>query len=195
VIKKLKEFEIVMRDYIYYENRRNVYFAFAKFIESEYKSSLMLIQNTSEIEKDKSGWNITIRILTILNHIELENYNLAESLVENLRKHIERTDKVEPVSKRNLLISQVLFDLMRKSFDFKKTWKSKNKQILNLESGDAELRWQINTPEMIVFEEWFAAKLVGRNYDHVNVMAKMKKKFKEQDRYREREMISAVAEQ
>ncbi|HNP49389.1 MAG TPA: hypothetical protein PKL85_11160, partial [Bacteroidia bacterium] len=65
----------------------------------------------------------------------------------------------------------------RKSYDFKKVARSRQKELNLLDSVELDYRWQILSPELIVFQEWFYARLKGENYNHKQVMAKMKEKI------------------
>ncbi len=148
-----------------------------RFIQQDYPSSYLLLQDVRELEQEKESWNISIRILSILNQIELENFELADSLIENLRKHHERVRKTLPITKRDQLIIQILVALSRHSFNFRKTFRLKGSSFHHLDSIEAVYAWKILSPEMIVFNEWFKAKLEAKKYDHFEVMPAMKKKF------------------
>jgi hypothetical protein len=142
------------------------YNACLKFIVGEYSASYLLLQNTRELEKDKESWNVAIRVLGIMNQIESENYELADSLVENLRKHYERLKRNMFISKRDEVIVQVLLALSRHSYNFKKTFRLRQESFNKLESMLGPYRWKILSPEMIIFHEWFLAKLHGQKYQH-----------------------------
>lgn len=142
------------------------YNACIKFILGEYNASYLLLQNTRELERNKESWNVAIRVLGIMNQIESENYELADSLVENLRKHYERLKKNMFISKRDEVIVQVLLALSRHSYNFKKTFRLRQESFRKLESLQGPYRWKILSPEMIIFHKWFHAKLNGQKYRH-----------------------------
>ncbi len=142
------------------------YNACIKFILGEYNASYLLLQNTRELERNKESWNVAIRVMGIMNQIESENYELADSLVENLRKHSERLKKNLFISSRDEVIVQVLLALSRHSYNFRKTYRLRQESFRKLESRQGPYRWKILNPEMIIFHEWFHAKLNGQRYRH-----------------------------
>ncbi len=51
----------------------------------------------SEIDKDKEGWNVNIRILSILCRIELFETDSVDLNVQNLEKFLKRISKTNNV--------------------------------------------------------------------------------------------------
>lgn len=122
-------------------------------------------------------WKFFHRVFSIQLLIEAEKYELADAQIENNRKYIERMKKSDVLTPRQSLIGKVLVELSRKSYDFKKVSKSKHKELALLDSVEPEYRWQIMSPELIVFQEWFNAQLNHEKYDHGKVMERMKAKI------------------
>ena len=52
-------------------------------------------------------------------------------------------------------------------------------QRLLYQLSEPENSWQPNAFELIVFEEWVLAKSLGKEYDHQEVMAKMKRRYQD----------------
>ncbi|HNS13000.1 MAG TPA: hypothetical protein PKM97_10345, partial [Bacteroidia bacterium] len=128
-------------------------------------------------EQDKEAWNISVRVLSIMNQIELENFEIADNLIDNLRKYYERIKKNLVVSKRDEKIIQILTALKGHSYHFRTTYRKKADAFDLLESLDSSYRWKILSPEMIIFHEWFKAKVANLKYDHFNLMPQMMKKY------------------
>ena len=126
-----------------------------------------VLQDTKEIEKDKEGWNLGLRILSIINQLETEKLDLVDLNIESLRKHIERTIKMKAVRKRDVIILKLLAKLSRQGFNFRQEWKKNQKYFDLLASNDPEYRWEMKSPEMIIFHRWFEAKVQGKEYDYV----------------------------
>jgi hypothetical protein len=126
-----------------------------------------VLQDTKEIEKDKEGWNLGIRILSIINQLETEKLDLVDLNIESLRKHIERTIKMKAVRKRDVIILKLLAKLSRQGFNFRQVWKKNQKYFELLASNDPEYRWEMKSPEMVIFHRWFEAKVYGKEYDYV----------------------------
>jgi hypothetical protein len=133
------------------------------FLQEKFKQAHMMISEIEEIEEDKEGWNIGIRILEIINNIERKLLDIAGGKINNLRVHFQRIP-VNEFQTRDKIIYELLRELEKDSFNFKKTL-TKNIRLLNL-LEQKNYRWQINAPEMIVFHEWFKAKAENRKYDH-----------------------------
>jgi hypothetical protein len=136
------------------------------FHEGEFRASYMLLQDVREIEEDKEGWNIGVRLLMTMNLVELELFDIADNQIEALRKHIERwksRDDVQ-VRKRDELILRVLVHLEKSSFDFSEVLVKQEDAIADLSKNEKGLRWEVKTPELIVFQDWLAAKAAGEVY-------------------------------
>jgi hypothetical protein len=153
------------------------YNACIKFLKEDYTSSYLLLNDVKELEQDKESYNIAIRILSIMNQIELEKYEIADNLIENLRKHHERVRKTLVVTKRDEKIIHILVTLSRHSYRFRRTYRVREEAFNLLTSLEKDYRWKILSPEMIVFHEWFEAKTRDEKYDHFKVMPAMKKKY------------------
>jgi len=146
---------------------RRYLLATAKFLSGEYKASFKLLLETKEIENDKEGWNIGIRMLQIYLTLETEKVELADQRIESLRKHIERTTKMKSVRKRDVVIFRILSHLARSGFDFKEVWEDRQKDFKLLLSDDPDYRWIPRSHELILFDQWFKSKVNGVPYSPV----------------------------
>ncbi len=147
-------------------SKRAYLFACMKSIKGENLQSNELLEEVTEIEKDKEGWNIAKRILTIINRIETKDFESVDLQVQNLQKHIKRTLKTKQVSKRNILILRILVKLINEHFDFAKVYKNRQRYFELIESSEIDYRWKIKSPELIIFHEWFKSKMENRPYNH-----------------------------
>ncbi len=148
-------------------SRTNYLHATIKFLQGNYKESFFLLQETKEIEGDKEGWNIGIRLLHIFLTLETEKVDLADQRIGSLRKHIERTTKMKSVRKRDVIIFRILTHLSRSGFDFKEVWEDRQKDFRLLRSNDPDCRWIPRSHELILFDQWFEAKAKGVKYTPV----------------------------
>lgn len=148
-------------------SRRNYLLASVFVLKKLNKEAHKVLQDTKEIEKDKEGWNLGIRILSIINQLESHKLDIVDLNIESLRKHIERTIKMKAVRKRDVIILKLLAKLSRQGFNFKSVWKKNLKYFDLLASNDPEYRWEMKSPEMIIFHRWFESKVNGREYDYV----------------------------
>ncbi len=137
--------------YIYYQSV--LYFA-----QGKYKQALALLHKSLEIEKEKSAWNVSLRILNIMLFIELEKHDEASYLLESLRKYIQRNAKTHDVKSRDILIVKTLRELEKGSFDLSKPNKAAAKLLKDLSEKDKAVSWEYYSPELIPFHEWLAGK-------------------------------------
>ena len=154
----------VLRKYPFHKAFSIFQTALNHFAEKEYKDAYVLLSNLKEIEKDKEGWNVWIRIMRILCSIEMLRLNLIDYDVENFRRYIQRIDKLYEVRKRDKIILRVLRDLDKYDYDFQVVADKSAALIKQLHSTVDELKWDPKSPEMILFHDWFDAKLEKRPY-------------------------------
>lgn len=142
-------------------DRRLYLKACVQFCEAKFRDSYMTLQDAREIEGDKEGWNIGIRILNIMNLMELNLFDLVDNQIEALRKHIERyKDRPDrEVRRREELILRLLTKLEKSSYDFAGLAEREAHLIDELDRNDKGIRWEPKTYEMIVFQDWFRAKV------------------------------------
>jgi len=145
------------------------YTACCYFLKGKHSDVYKNLAETKEIEKDKEGWNIAVRILGIMNQIENEDFDLADSRIESMRKHIERTMKEKDIRPRFVIILRILRDLMNSAFDFKQIWETRQNYFsLLADDANETHRWKILSPELVRFDVWFEAKATNRTYQEVN---------------------------
>ncbi len=147
-------------------DKRNFLLATVLVLKKQHRDAHLLLQESREIEKDKEGWNIGVRILTIINQLENDKLDLVDMNIESMRKHIARTAKLKAVRKRDVIILKLLTRLGRYAFNFKYVWKKYKPQFDLLASNEPEYRWEMKTHEMIVFHDWFKAKATGKTYNY-----------------------------
>ncbi len=129
------------------------------FVSNNFQKSIDGLLNNKGVEKDKEGWNINIRILTILNRIELEQFESVDLQVQNLDRYIKRISRNKVVLPRYILILRILTKLIQENYNYKKVFDKRIKYFNLLESDDVLFRWQVKSPELIVFHGWFKKKL------------------------------------
>ena len=148
-------------------SKRKLMHAFVKYLRGDYKTAFLLLQDTKEIESDREGWNLGIRMLNIYLTLSTEKVDLADQRIGSMRKHIERTSKLRNLRKRDMVIFRILSHLSRSGFDFKETWEERAKDFDLLRKGGGDYRWIPRSHELIVFDQWFEAKMNGKPYDPV----------------------------
>jgi hypothetical protein len=124
----------------------------------------MLLQK-NEIEKDKEGWNVWIRIMRLLCSIEMLKLNMIDYDMESFRKYLERTAKQYEVRERDKLVLKVLLELDKNNYNFSITAIVVANELDKLKSTNKKYAWNPDSPELILFHDWFEAKLLKREYE------------------------------
>ena len=145
--------------------KRKYFQACMYFMKERYGSAEIALGECGKLYEDKAGWNISLRILEIMNQICLGGLgNKAEKRIENLKDHIYKTKKLKSISKRNLAILEVLKALVNEGFDFTKIKEDKADVLTNLASGEGDFAWSMTSPELIRFEAWFFSRVKHTSY-------------------------------
>jgi hypothetical protein len=139
------------------------YKACVHFADMDHKNALGLLNESLEIEKDKTRWNISLRILNIMIFIELSKIDEAFSSLESLRKYMERTGKTDEVSKRDILIVKLLREMQKNGFEFDPKDATTSKMLKQLSEKDSETSWEYFSSELIPFHEWIKKKFKLNN--------------------------------
>lgn len=182
LIRKLKAVEAAKK-IPFYKARISYQEAIVFFYSEDFKKALSLLSERSEIEKDKEGWNIWIRIMRILCSIELLKLNMIDYDVESFRKYIQRIDKQYNVRERDKLVLKILMELDRQDYDFEVVAQKRESELMKLKSTDRKFAWNPDSPEMILFHDWFDSKKNKTSYEpnfkiYSEVWSKTKKEKK-----------------
>lgn len=135
---------------------KNDYFlACVHFQKNEVQKALTIVNQPSPLNKDKTGYDIAIRVLRIQSLLELEREDEAATQAENLRKHISRNYKRAYVSDRDKMIIRILQQMTRRGFSGN-PYKAESEMIKKLSHNKGNFKWMPKTPELIRFHEWYA---------------------------------------
>jgi len=146
------------------DSRRSYYNACSLFLQGRHLETHLMLQETAIIEKDKEGWNVAVRILTIMNQIDWGGTNdTSDTHINNLYHFVNYTRKIQPILDRNLLILKVLKALDRNGFNFSQTYEEERETLKEL-AGNGVAKYQMLKPEVIRFDTWFMAKVKKEKY-------------------------------
>jgi tetratricopeptide (TPR) repeat protein len=146
------------------EGKRQFLLACILFMQGLYRESQELLLELNTVESDRDGWNMGIRLLTIMADIERTLHDQASKRIENVRKHLKRLDQVHLLRRRDTLIYEILRALENASFDFRAVYQNMTSHFDLLRSNDPECRWQVKSPEMVIFHDWFFAHVIHSKY-------------------------------
>jgi hypothetical protein len=124
------------------------------FKKGQYKQALQIINQSMPLNKDKTGYDITIRILRIQSLLELNRFDEAAVQIENLRKHLSRNYKKAYTSERHKLSIRILVLMQKRGFSGK-PGKEENSLLSKLTLQTGKYKWNPLTPELIRFHEWY----------------------------------------
>lgn len=124
------------------------------FKKKEYKQALKIVAKPMSLNKDKTGYDIAIRILRIQCLIELSRLDEASAHIENLRKHVSRNYKKTFTSERDTLITRLLVLMYKNGFSGLQN-KTESQIIKKLSDSHMKYKWLARSPELIKFHEWY----------------------------------------
>jgi len=153
--------------------KRTYLHACLQSLKCDFKKSDSLLNEVKEIEKDKEGWNIGIRLLYIMNLVDRKNYEAVEPHLISLKKYLARLRKDKLLSKRYAIILRILQRFMSDNFVFRKTYKRSKKYFDLLQSDKDRYEWSIRGPELIAFHEWFLSRMEFRKFSYQKAFNKV----------------------
>lgn len=143
---------------------RNYLMACVHFVNKRHKMVIEHLNETKALNKDKVGWNLGVRALSIMNSVELEHFDNADSMIISMQQFMKQGLKGVALRERDETILQVLLELRRYSYDFQKVVDKKPELLEALNSDSDSLSWQVQSPELIIFHKWFESKLQHQDY-------------------------------
>jgi hypothetical protein len=158
--------EPIIDRYNIHKTKLFYYKAMAYFALGDYKLAYMLLNNLPDLEKDKEGWNVWIRIMRILCSIEEGKFKLIDYDLESFRKYIQRVDKKTEVVERDKVILKFLLELEKSDFKYESLAESSQlkKELDSINSLNGIHIWKPSSPELIIFDIWLKAKISGNSY-------------------------------
>jgi hypothetical protein len=140
------------------QQRRIFLLANVLFLRGEYTESYNCLQIIPSLLKDKSGWNIGVRLLEIMILLERNQFDRVELVIDSLRKHLSKQATGSENLQRYLTILKVLGCLVRNSFNYQKALKTAAEQVALLASEKPDYRWKIKGYEIVPFHQWMQQK-------------------------------------
>ena len=130
------------------------------FMLKDFETAFKLTNRfNNPIEEDREGWNVGMRILTVLSLIELNQLDDATTKVLVLSNFVDSLEK-DKVTTRLKHIAVILRKLSNAGFDFKRFYQKEKEKLDSL----TELQWSPKSPEMIIVDQWIRAKVFKREF-------------------------------
>jgi hypothetical protein len=143
----------------YLKNRRQYLLACVLFAQGFYKEAEIELSTISSITQDKNGFNIGIRILSLLICRMQSDYEMMNAREKAFVKDLERIRKHKAVRKRDLLVFAIIKELAKRNGSFDDVYLRRRSDFDLLQSNHQEYKWKAFSHEMIVFHFWFLTQL------------------------------------
>ena len=128
------------------------------FCMKRFDKCLLKLNDIFELEKDREGWNIGRRLLSIMTNIELQKYEIVDLEIIRLEKYLKRISVSSSKTLRYKTIVKILQKLMNSNYQFNEVAKSRSIHLNKLSALSGELSRNIRGPELIDFVLWFKSK-------------------------------------
>lgn len=142
------------------QNKWNYWLGVCLFNQERYTEAEALLLEGQELKKDRKGWNMSIRILHIATLLELGKHDAATQAIDTLRNFYYSSPHVR---KRENSILHLLLKLQG-HWDFKSVYANEKDLLKKLSTGEKYFRFEIQTPELFLFDQWFMSKLKAKAY-------------------------------
>jgi len=151
-------------DYPFYQSKFNYYQAMIYFIEEDFDRAWKALSIHFDLEKDKEGWRVWLSIMRILCQIERREFVDVDLMVQTFKKYIKKWEERSEIREREKLVFKIIESLNRNDFDYSSTNQEHADTLVLLKSKVKELRWRPNSPELIIFQDWFKSKVEKKPY-------------------------------
>lgn len=148
----------------FYESKFNYYQAMLYFTQNNFDACWRVLSMHFELEKDKEGWRVWLSIMRIICQIERKQYIDVEMQIQSFKKYIQRWEQKAEIKERDKLIFSIIECLNKKNFDFIEVSEVLKNKIDSLRQTSGSVRWEPNSPELILFHDWFDSKANNKAY-------------------------------
>ena len=138
----------------------NYYLACCHFGNTDYTNALFILNDCPELKNDKIGWQISIEVLKIVCYIERDLLDVASSEIN----YLKRLHKHPKLKARDKSVLKLLSSMLEEGFNFKQVFAKHEKELIKLTTAKGWYKWEIQTPELFLFHQWFIGKLKGKPY-------------------------------
>ena len=147
----------------YHIQRKTYMLCCALFAQERYDETWEHLQDLGRLKKDKTGWKIGIRFITILL-LKLRNDEFGiENVTLQWRREMATLTKNQAIRKRDLRLFSILLRLCRSNESWSDFVKKNSKLFAEFED-DKDLAWLPATHELIDILQWLKCKAFRRSY-------------------------------
>lgn len=153
----------------YLLHKRRYYHACVLFVLGDYTKCANILETIKEIKDDVKGWNIGLKVLSILCSIaDKDREELTKAKILQYQYEIDKLKELRAARSRDIEILNLINRLFKKNCDFKVVFKERKELLELLENNDPDYRWIPNCHEMIIFHKWFLSMMYRKPY-HVDL--------------------------
>jgi len=145
-----------IEQYSFRKNKWLLFSAMVSFARSDYAVALRKLLQVGELQQDKDGWNLGMRLYEILALIQADELDRIEYRMETLRKTLEAL-KLTRKQERISIIYRILQLGRRK--DFKVLTPEEIHLLKELEATEEPMRWNPTGFEVIRFDTWYLTQV------------------------------------
>jgi hypothetical protein len=131
----------------------NYYNGVISFNESNFYKSIKCFYDSGNLHDDKGGWGFGLRMYTLMIYIELKDIDSVLIAFDSFRKYYAKYNMKGEISARFRIIFHIFKNIVTYDFDFKLILFKSSDLFLKLKS--VEYKWEIKSPEILNFEDWF----------------------------------------
>jgi hypothetical protein len=147
----------------YHIQRKTYMLCCALFAQEKYDEAWEHLQDLGRLKKDKTGWKIGIRFLTILLLKLRNDYLGIENVTLQWRREMATFVKNQAIRKRDLRLFSILLRLCRSNESWSEFVKKNNNLFKEFEE-DRDLIWLPATHELIDVLQWLKCKANRKPY-------------------------------
>lgn len=138
--------------------------SYLEFCKGNTKEAKAELKGVSALRRQKQqDWIFGIEVYEIQVRIGLEQFDLAEDLIHNLKRRVERMGEKDKPNPRTFTSIRILHSLSLESFNFKSFWTKHADLVGMLKDSRLGYRWDPFGPEVFPLDEWLAERAGARN--------------------------------
>jgi tetratricopeptide (TPR) repeat protein len=123
------------------------------FLQGRFSEAQALLNIKFVLPRDKSGWDISVRLMRILLFLEMEKVDEAGMHFISLSRHVSRSSQGNEVDSRTKLILRILRMLYQEGFSVSGILPKLN-HLREMLSSQSTCLWEPLSSELIPFERW-----------------------------------------
>jgi len=134
--------------------------AYLDFLSGNPTQTKSALKHISILRRQKiQDWSLGIEVFELQLRIDLGQFDLAEGLISNLQRRIQRQGEKEKPSQRIFALVRILHALSLESFQFKAFWMKNPDAIGLLKDSRLGYRWDPFGHEVVAFENWLCSHI------------------------------------